>query len=189
MDTVQDNDQLKDQPLEAMSEAYEGSPRDPARARRTAGAFLTRLQSVHRLVMPDHTLDTVQLVVSELVTNACKYASGPCLLRLELTGDRVEMSVWDSDPVLPVAMATDPHRAGQHGLEIVVAVCQTFEVRREPVGKRITATVMLAADTGDRPADHSAAGGSGTPLGGLPSLADCPELLVSRGEHHGVAPR
>jgi hypothetical protein len=32
---------------------------------------------------------------------------------------------------------------GQHGLEIVTAVCRSFQASREPVGKRITAAVEL----------------------------------------------
>ncbi|MFF1449692.1 ATP-binding protein [Streptomyces sp. NPDC058274] len=130
------------------SQAYEGSPGDIAQGREVARVFLTRLQSVHGLPVSARVMDVVQLVVSELLTNACKYASGPCLLDLELAGGRVEVTVWDSDPVLPVARAADPGRVGQHGLEIVMAVCQSFEVHREPVGKRTTAAVMLADDPG-----------------------------------------
>lgn len=88
----------------------------------------------------------VQLVVSELLTNACKYAHGPCLLDLQLSQGRVEVNVWDSDPALPVPKAPDPSRIGQHGLEIVMAVSQSFEVHREPVGKRTMAAIMLADD-------------------------------------------
>ena len=37
---------------------------------------------------------------------------------------------------------------GQHGLEIVMAIVQAFEVQREPVGKRITARIALLDDPG-----------------------------------------
>jgi hypothetical protein len=37
---------------------------------------------------------------------------------------------------------------GQHGLEIVMAVAQGFEVQREPVGKRITVRIALLDDPG-----------------------------------------
>lgn len=75
-------------------------------------------------------------------------APGPCLLTLEVIEGCVEVTVWDSEPRLPVARAADPHRVGQHGLEIVMAVCRSFQMHREPVGKRITATVMLTDDSG-----------------------------------------
>ncbi|MEU9882562.1 ATP-binding protein [Streptomyces phaeochromogenes] len=140
--------------LVRVSQAYEGRAGDIAQGREVARGFLTRLQSVHGLPVSARAMDVVQLVVSELLTNACKYASGPCLLDLELAGGRVEVTVWDSEPVLPVARAADPGRIGQHGLEIVMAVCQSFAVHREPVGKRTTAAVMLADDPGGDIAGH-----------------------------------
>ncbi|CAM5334830.1 non-specific serine/threonine protein kinase OS=Streptomyces griseomycini OX=66895 GN=FHS37_003500 PE=3 SV=1 [Streptomyces griseomycini] len=90
-------------------------------------------------------------MVSELVTNARKYAPGPVLLDLRITGDLVEVVVRDSDPVLPVARTADAGRVGQHGLEIVMAVCQSFEARRETVGKRITVGITLLDDPGGTP--------------------------------------
>ncbi|MEV3914722.1 ADP-ribosylglycohydrolase family protein [Streptomyces canus] len=85
-----------------------------------------------------HTGNGVQLVVSELVTNARKCAPGPCLLDLEISKGAVQISVWDSDTTLPSVQGADPDRIGQHGLEIVMAVSQTFCVHRAPVGKKIT---------------------------------------------------
>ncbi|MFI2765145.1 ATP-binding protein [Streptomyces echinatus] len=93
-------------------------------------------------------MDLAQLVVGELVSNARKYAPGPVLLDLRVLGGLVEIVVWDSDPVLPIARAADAGRVGQHGLEIVMAVAQGFEAHREPVGKRITARLALADDPG-----------------------------------------
>jgi hypothetical protein len=92
-------------------------------------------------------MDLTQPVVSKLVTNAHKYA-GPVLLDLRLTGDTVEVAVWDSNPVLPIARVADTGRVGQHGLEIVMAVAQGLQAQREPVGKRITARMALADDLG-----------------------------------------
>ncbi|MFJ3222702.1 hypothetical protein ACIPJS_04965 [Streptomyces sp. NPDC086783] len=51
----------------------------------------------------------------------------------------------------PSIQAADPQRIGQHGLEIVMAVSQTFCIHREPVGKRITAVVELTDDPGGDP--------------------------------------
>jgi anti-sigma regulatory factor (Ser/Thr protein kinase) len=97
-------------------------------------------------------MGAVELVVSELVTNAYRYAPGPCLLDLEVSGGAVQISVWDTDPTLPAACAADPGRIGQqHGLEIVIALCRSFEIRREPVGKRVRTTIVLADDPGGHP--------------------------------------
>ncbi|MGW3866682.1 ATP-binding protein [Streptomyces sp. NPDC005047] len=131
----------------AVSAAYEGS-KEIAGARDLARSFLTDVQAVHGLPVSARAMGMVQLVVSELVTNARKYAPGPCLLTLEVSDGAVEVTVWDSEPVLPIAKAADPDRVGQHGLEIVMAVCRSIEVHREPVGKRIKAAVVLADNPG-----------------------------------------
>lgn len=115
-----------------------------AQSRHLAADFLTRMRDEHGVPVSQRAMDVSQLVVSELVTNARKYAPGPVLLDLRLAGDTVEIMVWDSEPVLPVARAADVGRVGQHGLEIVMAVAEGFDVQREPVGKRITVRIALA---------------------------------------------
>ncbi|MFE0450203.1 ATP-binding protein [Streptomyces sp. NPDC058914] len=128
--------------------ALEGDGGCIAEARQVAARFLGAVQAEHGLPVSDRAMDLTRLVVSELVTNARKYAPGPVLMELRIVGDMVEVAVWDGDPVLPVARAADPGRVGQHGLEIVMAVAQSFEVVREPVGKRITARIALPDDPG-----------------------------------------
>ncbi|MFE5402696.1 ATP-binding protein [Streptomyces sp. NPDC056580] len=128
--------------------ALDGDGADIGQARHLTAEFLTRVQTEHGLPVSQRAMDLTQLVVSELVTNARKYAPGPVLLDLRVTGDTVEVMVWDSDPVLPMARAADAGRVGQHGLEIVMAVAQGFEAQREPVGKRVTARIALADDPG-----------------------------------------
>ncbi|MEV3914168.1 ATP-binding protein [Streptomyces canus] len=136
--------------------ALDGDGSCIAEARHRAVDFLARVQAEHGMPVSARVMDLTQLVVSELVTNARKYAPGPVLMELRIVGAVVEVVVWDSDPVLPVARAADAGRVGQHGLEIVMAVAQGFEVQREPVGKRITARIALPDDldgalTGRRP--------------------------------------
>ena len=126
--------------------ALDGADGCIADARNQASQFLTRVRSAYGLPVPARTVDLAQLVVSELVTNALKYAPGPVLLHLRVDGALLEIAVWDTDPVLPVARVTDAGRVGQHGLEIVLALVQGFEARREPVGKSITARLALYDD-------------------------------------------
>lgn len=130
--------------------AFEGS--EPiAEAREAARQFMTDVQAVHGIPVSNRAMGAVELVVSELMTNAYKYAPGPCLLDLEVSDGTVQISVWDTNPTLPAACAGDPGRVGQHGLEIVIALCHSFEIRREPVGKRVRAAVVLADDPGGAP--------------------------------------
>ncbi|GLP66451.1 hypothetical protein TUSST3_30710 [Streptomyces sp. TUS-ST3] len=119
-----------------------------AAARHHALAFLGQAQADHHLPVPDRVRDIVQLVVSELVTNALKYAPGPVLVEVRITAREVEIRVWDSDPAQPAARAADPGRIGQHGLEIVKAVTEDLVIEQQPVGKRITARILLT-DTND----------------------------------------
>ncbi|PKW05168.1 hypothetical protein SAMN05428944_7841 [Streptomyces sp. 1222.5] len=126
--------------------ALDGQGACIAEARHLAAGFLTRMRVEHEIAVSERAVEVTQLVVSELVTNAQKYAAGPILLDLRIAGDLVEVQVWDSDPVLPVARAADAGRVGQHGLEIVMALCQSFEAMREPVGKRLTARLALTDD-------------------------------------------
>jgi hypothetical protein len=52
--------------------------------------------------------------VSELVTNARKYAPGLVLAELRIIGAWVEVVVWGGGPTVPTAH--DPDRVGRHGL-------------------------------------------------------------------------
>lgn len=145
--------QLVERPLSATA-VFENSG-EIAAARDVARSFLADLQVSHGLPLSGQVVSVVQLVVSELVTNARKYAPGPYMLTLEVTGGAVDITVCDSNPMLPVAQVVDPDRVGQHGLEIVLAVSEGFAARREPVGKRITATIALIDDlAGDHPDDR-----------------------------------
>lgn len=111
---------------------------------------------MHGLPVSERAMDTVRLVVSELVTNARRHAPGPCLLTLEVRDGAVEVSVWDGDPTPPAILAPDPARIRRHGLEIVMAVCRSFAVHRGPVGKRICASVVPADDPGGHVAGRQA---------------------------------
>ncbi|MFC8430948.1 ATP-binding protein [Streptomyces sp. NPDC057253] len=123
--------------------ALDGADGCIADARDQTSKFLTRVQGERGLPVSARARDLGQLVVSELVTNALKYAPGPVLLNLRVHDGMLEIEVWDSDPTLPMARAADAGRVGQHGLEIVMAVVQGFEARRESVGKRITVRLAL----------------------------------------------
>ncbi|MEU1619306.1 ATP-binding protein [Streptomyces sp. NPDC008238] len=136
---------LADWPCIHAGFAHEGDSEAISAARRFAADFLARVQGEHGVPVPVETVETAQLVVSELVTNTCKYAPGPGLLDLEVDVDTATLlvSVWDTSSTLPLARAAEPGRIGQHGLEIILALCEGYDVQRQPVGKRITVRVSL----------------------------------------------
>ncbi|MFC5905096.1 ATP-binding protein [Streptomyces zhihengii] len=132
--------------------ALDGSGACIGQARDAAAAFLAREWDEGRFTVSKRTAELTGLVVSELVTNAIKYAPGPVLLDLLIAEDTVEVSVWDTDPVLPAARAADPARVGQHGLEIVTAVARRMSAVSKGMGKCITVALALADDTTPRTA-------------------------------------
>ncbi|MFD5628289.1 ATP-binding protein [Streptomyces sp. NPDC127072] len=120
-----------------------------AEARHLATDFLTHVRTERDVLVSARAMDLTQLVVSELVTNARKYALGPMLMELRIVDATVAITVQDSVRALPVARTVDPHRVGQHGLEIVMAVAEEFHVQIEPTGKRVTARIALADESAD----------------------------------------
>jgi two-component sensor histidine kinase len=77
---------------------------------------------------------TTQLLASELVTNAIRYAEGPVTLRLIKEGALV-CEVQDNSPALPRLLhaAKDDERG--RGLQIVSKLSGRWGSRRTPAGK------------------------------------------------------
>ncbi len=69
-------DQLRNE-LVKVSAEYEGMPGDIARGRELARRFLARVRAAQGLPVSDRATDLVQLVVSELLTNACNTRPAP----------------------------------------------------------------------------------------------------------------
>lgn len=119
-----------------------------ADARNFALRFLAEAQDDGEPALPERVLEAAQLVVSELVTNAVKYGSGPIGLSLSLAEDTLSVTVRDGETALPKRRPADPRRVGQHGLEIVAALSQDLEVQQEETGKRVTARIALGEPRG-----------------------------------------
>ncbi|MCM2410767.1 hypothetical protein [Streptomyces sp. RKAG290] len=56
----------------------------------------------------------------------------------------VEITVWDTSAVLPVVREPDPARIGQHGMEIVNALCRSIQIVPREIGKQITVRLALS---------------------------------------------
>ncbi|MFF0190816.1 ATP-binding protein [Streptomyces sp. NPDC005244] len=112
-------------------------------ARHLVAAFLGKAREHGGLPVAAATVEIAQLIVSELVTNARKYAPGPALLHLRIRGPMLRVELWDSNPVIPSPHAPDPERIGRHGLEIVTALAHAVTTESTALGKRITADLAL----------------------------------------------
>ncbi|MFJ8802798.1 ATP-binding protein [Streptomyces sp. NPDC102487] len=129
--------------LEA-SLALDGDGARIAEARQLAASFLEAVGDFNGVSVIADTVEIAQLVVSELVTNARKYAPGPALLQLRVVDTVLQVDLWDSNPMLPAAKGADPTRIGQHGLEIVKALAQNVSVEAAKGGKHVIATISIA---------------------------------------------
>ncbi|MFF4743153.1 SpoIIE family protein phosphatase [Streptomyces sp. NPDC001268] len=120
-------------------------PRSVGRARELARAQLSAWDL-------DPLVDTVELLVSELVTNALRYGEGE--IRLRLLRDRTLVcEVWDAGLVQPRRRRARDTDEGGRGLQLVGLLSAAWGSRRTPRGK--TVWFELALPDGDSAAEPS----------------------------------
>ncbi|MEU2246367.1 SpoIIE family protein phosphatase [Streptomyces sp. NPDC019224] len=104
-------------------------PRSVARARELARGQLTAWDL-------DDLVDTTELLVSELVTNALRYGEGE--IRLRLLRDRTLVcEVWDAGLVQPRRRRARDTDEGGRGLQLVGLLSAAWGARRTPRGKTV----------------------------------------------------
>ena len=82
-------------------------------------------------------VDTVTLLVSELVTNVVLHAKTPCFLRLE-AGDRLRVEVRDGSNHAPASpLPFDIEAPSGRGLALIDALSDAHGTVIEPDGKRV----------------------------------------------------
>ncbi|WP_445526935.1 SpoIIE family protein phosphatase [Streptomyces cyslabdanicus] len=117
-------------PAESVGDwALPREPRSVGRAREYARAQLTAW-GLEPLV------DTTELLVSELVTNALRYGEGEIRLRLLLDRTLV-CEVWDSGLVQPRRRRARDTDEGGRGLQLVGLLSAAWGSRRTPRGKTV----------------------------------------------------
>ncbi len=84
----------------------------------------------------DDLVDTTELLVSELVTNALRHGKGDIRVRLLLDRTLV-CEVWDSDLVQPRRRRARDTDEGGRGLQLVTLLSQSWGSRRTPRGKTV----------------------------------------------------
>jgi len=88
-------------------------------------------------------IDSSELLVSELVTNAIRYANGEVLLRLILEPDSLVCEVHDSSPALPRVLQVDKDAENGRGLHVVSQVASRWGARRTAGGKVVWCEQMV----------------------------------------------
>jgi anti-sigma regulatory factor (Ser/Thr protein kinase) len=89
----------------------------------------------------DELVDSVCLVVSELVTNAVLHAGTSCELTVSgpesVAADVVRIEVTDGDPAAPLAKRYDVDAASGRGLHLVEALSDRFGTQHRGDGKAV----------------------------------------------------
>ncbi|MFI6700404.1 SpoIIE family protein phosphatase [Streptomyces sp. NPDC050509] len=131
-------------PAEAVGDwSLPREPRSVGRARELARAQLVAWDL-------EPLVDTVELLVSELVTNALRYGEGE--IRLRLLRDRTLVcEVWDAGLVQPRRRRARDTDEGGRGLQLVGLLSAAWGSRRTPRGK--TVWFELALPDGDSTAE------------------------------------
>ena len=112
----------------------------------SVGAALQHARAFLRGCSPSldpRTVQDLELLVCELVTNAVRHAPGPLTLTLSCDG-HVEVAVTDSSTTAPTAREPDLRGGGGFGWHLVTAVADQVRVRLAPPhGKTISAAITL----------------------------------------------
>ncbi|MEU6093418.1 ATP-binding protein [Streptomyces sp. NPDC047079] len=97
--------------------------------------------------LPDDARESVELVVSELATNAVRHGRVPGRyfeVAMVYDGEKtVEVEVSDASSHRPVAADPGPEATSGRGLLLVTALAQSWGVRDRVVGKTVWARVLV----------------------------------------------
>ncbi len=93
--------------------------------------------------VPEGVRDDVELLASELTTNAIIYASAPVHVRLRLTARHVVLEVYDAATYLPRRMRPTPDDEHGRGLQLVALLAERWGTRPTERGKAVWCVVAL----------------------------------------------
>jgi anti-sigma regulatory factor (Ser/Thr protein kinase) len=114
-------------------------------------------QALDLLHVAQPDIDTVELVVSELVTNALRHGDTgdgePPRLSLRLVDSEVVVEVCDASPVMPRVVAASEWDEAGHGLQLLDALAAAWGatpvvVDKKQCGKRVWARVPVRITAG-----------------------------------------
>ena len=84
--------------------------------------------------LPESTLGVLELLTSELVTNAVRHGPTPSTITLtfEAGARAVDVVVTDASTTPPLERDPDPHETGGRGIQLVHRLAQEWGVRVHP---------------------------------------------------------
>lgn len=117
----------------------EGRPASVPQARRFVVACLGRWSL-------EHLCETVELLTSEVVSNAVLHARTEIAVTATALGDAVEIRVSDLSPLAPVQRRHSSDATTGRGVQLLEQLATSWEVLVEPAGKTIRFSVQAGAD-------------------------------------------
>ncbi|KUO21772.1 ATP-binding protein [Streptomyces dysideae] len=112
-------------------------PHDP----RAVGVVRATIRSILSAAKLNCIVDTVELLVSEVVTNAYQHSAMETHVSMERTPEDFRVTVWDHGLGTPMPLAPAAHDERGRGLGIVEACADQWGVRGYPHGKAMWFTV------------------------------------------------
>ncbi|MFI2758890.1 ATP-binding protein [Streptomyces echinatus] len=91
----------------------------------------------------DRMIQTAELLVSELITNAIRHGSGPPLIRLTWNGRWLRIAVSDSSDRWPRKRATPNTEPGGFGMQLLERLARRWGVTPCHPGKTVWAELSL----------------------------------------------
>jgi anti-sigma regulatory factor (Ser/Thr protein kinase) len=98
-----------------------------------------------------HLVEDLQLVASELATNAVAHARTPLALTLSRVDESVLLVVEDSSASMPVPRSPGAEDVGGRGLLLVAALSQDWGTRTDGRGRKSVWASFPIAGTGGHP--------------------------------------
>ncbi|MFD5393318.1 ATP-binding protein [Streptomyces sp. NPDC127097] len=87
--------------------------------------------------------DTTELLVSELITNALRYAPGPIRLTIRILWTSLRCEIEDTNPTSPQRRTATPDTESGRGTELLDALTEAWASTRTPTGKTTWFTLPL----------------------------------------------
>ncbi|MFJ7336372.1 ATP-binding protein [Streptomyces sp. NPDC101116] len=102
----------------------------------------------------------LELVSTELLTNAVRHARGPLTVSVALEGGFVVIEVVDGSTTVPLLRSADRDDEGGRGLALIDALCPLHGCELLPAGKRCWAVLPLRQTADAVPVANPADGGA-----------------------------
>ena len=83
----------------------------------------------------EDVLYELELLVSEVVTNALKHAAGAPRIEAQLTPQVIRVAVYDAEPALPVHREPDEDSPGGRGLHLLDRLASRWGAEPTEAGK------------------------------------------------------